>query len=144
MRSFPGRRRCRTGNKEFFILNLCIILLILLSGDKLSARNSRQENTMVYPYIASKQRTSQIKENYRKIKIGMNKGEVRTILGEPDEILPLYEPIKMNPGQIGSTYWYLIQRMSGRGSVAGKDEKLVRISFNLNEKVTGVDHWGFE
>ncbi len=143
MTFFPNRGKCHSGKKELFFLNLSITLLMLFSGNILSAR-IRLEKTMVYPYIASKQRTSQIKENFRKIQIGMNEGEVRSILGEPDEILPLYEPIKMNPGQIGTTYWYLIQRMSDRGSVAGKDEKLVRISFNLNEKVTGVDHWGFK
>ncbi len=144
MNFFTNRGKCHPGNKEIFFLNITITLLVLFSGDLLSARNSRLEKTMVYPYTASKQRAAHIKENYRKIKIGMNQDDVRAILGEPDEVRPLYEPMKMNPREIGTTYWYLIQRLSDHGSQAGKGEKLVRITLNLHEKVTKVDHWGFQ
>ena len=74
----------------------------------------------------------------------MSVKQVIGILKEPDETNPTFEPKIWKPKQIGYTYWYLIQRKVKNGSVVEKDEILVRVAFDLNWVVTGVDHWGFE
>jgi hypothetical protein len=97
-----------------------------------------------YPYIAPLEKANYIKENYKKISIGQSISKVETILGKPDEISPLYEPIIKNGKIIGKSYWYFIQKLKENGSVNERQEKLVRITFNLNGKVISVDAWGFE
>ena len=74
----------------------------------------------------------------------MSPRQVQSLLGEPDEIRPLYEPKIWNAKQIGYTHWFLIQRRTDKGSEDAKDEKLVRISYDLNWKVLRIDHWGFD
>ncbi len=70
--------------------------------------------------------------------------EIESLLGEPDETHPLYEAKISNAKQIGYTQWFLIQRRTDKGSVKDKDEKLVRVSYDLDWKVTVVEHWGFD
>ena len=91
-----------------------------------------------YPYVAAKERATFITTNYKKIEKNMRVDEVKKILGEPDEIRALYEPIKKNPKIIGYTYWYIIYRKDNNNT---KDESLVRISFNLAKKVINIVHW---
>lgn len=100
-----------------------------------------EESSMSYPFVASKERQEFVKLVYRKVKIGHSNHEVRQLLGTPEIVLPLYEPKIKNPKRIGSTYWYILQRLKARGS---KGEKLVRISFDLAGRVTAVDQWGLE
>jgi outer membrane protein assembly factor BamE (lipoprotein component of BamABCDE complex) len=111
---------------------------------EISAQNTTNNKTILYPYYASENRVEQIKNNYRKVKSGMTPEQVKSLLGEPDETHPLYEPKILNPKQIGNTHWFIIQRKTAKGSVKDKDEKLVRISYDLNWKVIGIDHWGFD
>lgn len=99
---------------------------------------------LVYPYFAKETRETRIRSRFREISSGMSTEQVKMILGDPDQIKNLFEPKVKSPRRIGQTYWYLIQRLSDSGSVEEKDEKLVRVSFDLNGVVTGVDHWGFE
>ena len=94
-----------------------------------------------YPYFATPERAQLIEIGYKKIKLGMEINDIKDILGEPDEIKDLYEPRIKTGKIIGFTYWYLIQRMKNIGSQNERNEKLVRISFNLNGEVTGVDRW---
>ncbi len=91
-----------------------------------------------YSYVAAKERATFITTNYKKIEKNMRVDEVKKILGEPDEIRALYEPIKKNPKIIGYTYWYIIYRKDNNST---KDESLVRISFNLAKKVIDIVHW---
>ena len=94
-----------------------------------------------YPYYATPERASVINNGYTNIKPGLTVNEVVTIMGKPDEIRDLYEPIIKNGKKIGFTYWYLIQRIQASGSQNDKKEKLVRVSFDLNRNVSGVDRW---
>ena len=96
---------------------------------------------IVYPYHATVERRTSINKGFLKIKQGLTVREVVSILGEPDEIHELYEPKIKNGKKIGFTYWYLIQRIQPNGSHIEKNEKLVRVSFNLNGKVTEVVRW---
>jgi len=98
---------------------------------------------MNYPYIATSERATLIKNEYKNIKEGDTKRSVVLIMNEPDEIHELYEPIKYKPKVIGKTYWYIVQRISNTGSVNEKKEVIVRVSFDLNDTVTKVDRWGF-
>ena len=97
-----------------------------------------------YPYRAIENRANTIRSEHKRINLKMSASRVIEILGEPDETLPLFEPKLKNPKQIGFTYWYLIQRLQNNGSVNEKNEKVVRISFDLNWTVTALDHWVFE
>jgi outer membrane protein assembly factor BamE (lipoprotein component of BamABCDE complex) len=96
-----------------------------------------------YPYVATTERKTQIEYGFNKIEKGLTYKQVKNLLGQPDEIKPLYQPKIKNPKQIGTTYWYIIQRTKENGSVKEKNEKLVRVSFSLSGKVTQIDHWGF-
>jgi hypothetical protein len=97
---------------------------------------------LVYPYHASKEREATIRDNWERIRESMTQDEVVGILGEPDERSRLYEPKVWGPKEIGSTYWYVIQRMQKNGSVIEKDEKLVRVAFDLKGSVIGIVQWG--
>ena len=96
-----------------------------------------------YPYIASPERAYKIRTQFINLWEGMNSSEVKEIMGYPDEIKDLYEPKITDAKKKGYTYWYLIQRKVEHGSVLEKDEKLVRITFDLRDRVIKVDHWGF-
>ena len=94
-----------------------------------------------YPYVAQPERRKVISSNYKKVSEGMTSEEVVQILGKPDEIIKLYEPKKIEPKQIGYTYWYYIERESPKRRV---QEKLVRVSFDMKYHVVKVAKWGFE
>ncbi len=96
-----------------------------------------------YPFEASPERAEIIKSEYKQVMLGMEPNAVMVILGEPDEIRPLYEPVKVHAKHIGYTYWYVIKRATTNGSADDKQEALVRISFDINGRVNHVDHWGF-
>lgn len=88
------------------------------------------------PYVASPERQKQIKEGFPKIKPGMTPEQMKAILGDPDEVLPLYEPKIKTGKRIGATYWYYLEKK-------GRDkEKVVRISLDLSGHVTEVDPRG--
>ena len=107
-------------------------------------QETKTSTTITYPFHASGERSKQIIENYRTIEIGMSVDQVNTIIGPPDENLPLFEPKIFKPLQIGRTHWYLLQRLTETGSANDKAEKLVRISYDTNWKVIRVDHRGFD
>ncbi len=96
-----------------------------------------------YPYIAGPERAYQIKTQFIKIQNGMTPSEVKGIMGNPDEIRDRLEPKMKKAKKIGYAYWYLIQRTVEYGSVLEKDEKLVRVAFDLKDRVIKIDHWGF-
>ena len=108
------------------------------------AQNTMENRQISYPYFATSERSDQIKKYYKIIQIGMTPQEIKSLLGEPDETHPLYEAQILNAKQIGYTQWFLVQRRTDKGSAKDKDEKLVRVSYDLNWKVLGVDHWGFD
>lgn len=97
-----------------------------------------------YPFVASQQRAAAIRGEYNRVMAGMSPAEVRVILGDPDEIRPLYEPVPKEEKQIGYTYWYVIRRLVRDGSVNEKKESLVRITFGLDNRVSRVDSWGLD
>lgn len=122
-----------------------LILTIVLSANPAFAQSEVAEKLIkIYPYYASEQRSTQIKSKYMQIQKGMSSKQVTQLLGEPDKIRPAYEPKIWSPKQIGYTHWYLIQRITDKGSQNDRDEKLVRIFYDFNWVVVKVDHWGFD
>jgi hypothetical protein len=93
------------------------------------------------PYVASPERRSRILDHWREVMESMPEGQVVAILGEPDERLPLYEPIKKSPRQIGWTTWYILQRLSDVGSAANRGESCVRVTFDMACRVMKVEAW---
>lgn len=97
-----------------------------------------------YPFSASAERSATIRSRYQRVAVGMSPTEVKSILGEPDEIRRLYSASIGNEKHIGYTYWFVIRRAVENGSVNERQEVLVRISFDLKGLVMKVDHWGFD
>lgn len=118
------------------MLKIKLIILILIGTIVTDAKIS-------YPYIATQTRASQILDHWKQIQVKMTSAEVTKLLGEPDETLQLFEPLAKKPKVIGKTLWFIIQRLSEKGSQSEKSEKVVRVSFDLHDRVTSVDHWGF-
>lgn len=96
-----------------------------------------------YPYHASAEREARIRSGFTLVVSGMGVDQVRAILGDPDDSTALYQPVIKNPKQIGYSHWYLIQRLAGVGSAAEMAEQLVVVRFDLEMKVSRIDHWGF-
>ena len=63
------------------------------------------------------------------------------ILGEPDEILPLYEPKVLGPKQIGTTRWYYVRIDSPQDRTTAQ---LMRLSVDHENLITAIDHWGID
>ena len=75
----------------------------------------------------------------------MKPAEVKAILGEPDELMDLFRRSDIEHKPVGHTYWYIIRRKaSPQTKPTDPRQKLVRVCFNLNDKVTSVDYWGID
>ncbi len=70
--------------------------------------------------------------------------EVEVIMGTTDLVHDLFNRGMIDPKPIGYTWWYIIQRKIDTGSSAERAEKLVRVSFDFEDKVTKVDFWGID
>lgn len=99
---------------------------------------------VAYPFTASAARAAAIKGKFKLVVVGMTPAEVTAILGEPDEVRSLYAPMVKNSNPTGHSYWYVIRRMVSNGSVNDKQEAAVRISFDLQGRVTNIAHWDME
>jgi hypothetical protein len=105
-----------------------------------AASSSGQFNRVtMYPYYASKEQCSRIRNNWKLIEVGASAARVKELLGEPDQINPTYEPQIKNPRQIGYSYVYLLRALRGSGSVDEIQASLVRIHFDLDGRVARVD-----
>lgn len=116
------------------------IMVLTASSSAFSAPPDRQINA--YPFAASPERAAAIRANHVRITHGMSPAEVKAILGEADEVLQLYAPRAKSGSVIGYTQWYVIGRLVAHGSAEDKRESLVRVTFDLNDRVTRVDAWG--
>ena len=104
-----------------------------------------KSNELSYPYKASAQRESQILSGASRVTPGMNRKQVKAILDEPDEITDLFRRSDIEAKPIGSSHWYIIQRKaSPQSEPVDTNQKLIRVCFDLDGKVTSVDYWGIE
>jgi hypothetical protein len=125
---------------------ICFGFLYIFLAATLYSKNSNISITtkeiQTYPHVASAEQAARIKKGYQQITAGMSPAEVITILGQPDEIRPLYESKIPNVNLIGYTHWYVLRRLADNGSANDQDASLVRISYDLNNRVMAVDQWG--
>lgn len=123
-----------------------IMLLALLASAACQGTSGSitMKEIATYPHIANSEQTAKIKNGYRQVANGMLLSEVVAILGEPDEIRPLYEPNIKSGKLIGYTHWYVIRRLEKSGSFDKKGESVVRVSYDLVNRVTTIDHWGLD
>ncbi len=99
-----------------------------------------------YPYYASQERRDTIENGCGELRTGMYSDEVKGILGEPDEVNDTLRPediLNKNAEPVGYSYVYLIQRLCETGSVDERDEILLRLHFDLENKLTRIDGVGF-
>ena len=94
------------------------------------------------PFVASDERAARIRGKYHEVTAGMIVSGVKLLLGEPDEVRPLYEADGESGKLLGHTFSYVLRRWEADGSAAEKNEELVRVSFDLSGKVTRVDYQG--
>lgn len=94
-----------------------------------------------YPFRASPERVDAIRRGQSHVVVGGTPSSVVAALGEPDEVMPLYEPKHNATKVIGYTYWYVIQRRVRSGSVLERQESALRIAFSLDHKVSAIDAW---
>lgn len=107
---------------------------------------SASSSGMKYPYYATEQRKATIFAGIKRLVIGMPRAEVVKIMGEPDEITKTYQTLEaMQKGQSsGYSYVYLIQRKQELGSIVERQEKLYKLSFNLNDILMRVESDGMQ
>lgn len=120
------------------LLSLCLSSCDDRSGGSKDGENasSADNAALQYPYEAEPARRSLILGNCSKIKEGMTSAELRALMGSPDEIQPLYEPVMKNPRRIGTTYFYVVSRPEPNAPLGACKEVLVRM--NMDELVTEV------
>jgi len=118
------------------------ILTVAVSCATAAGRDVQEREIKAYPFIANSERAAALRNGYKRIALGMTPLQVAAVLGEPDEIRALYEPNVKNGKLIGYTHWYVIRRMVKTGSEVEKQESLVRVSFELNDRVSKIDAWG--
>ncbi len=104
------------------------------------------ESDIDYPYYAPQERRDTVENGCSELRTGMYAAEVKGILGEPDEINDTLRPediLNKNAEPVGYSYVYLIQRLCENGSTAEKDEILLRLHFDLEDKLVRTDRVGF-
>ena len=95
-----------------------------------------------YPFISPPDRIAVLRSRYTEILKGMTAPQVKSILGEPDEVKPAFEPIIWNAKQTGYLYLYVNQRLVKNGSVNERQESLIRVTFDFKGLVIKVHQWG--
>ncbi|MCP4228922.1 MAG: hypothetical protein GY771_02080 [bacterium] len=129
---------------RYVFLTALIGSAILIAG--CSQTRSGDGSDIDYPYYAPQERRDTIENGCGELRLGMYADELKGTLGEPDEINDTYRPedkVAKSPKPIGYSYVYLIQRLQAKGSAAEKDEILLRLHFDPEDKLTRIDRAGF-
>jgi hypothetical protein len=95
---------------------------------------------------ADSERVRTIKNGSLKISKGMSAKDVRIILGEPDEILNRFDSFDdITSGKKGGfTFVYIIRRDKKFGSMVQRNEILLKVLFDNDNKVAGTEKVGFK
>lgn len=123
------------------VVGLAIVAIVVCLPEPPDPREYDRLALIGYPYVAAADRREEILKNFHRVTPGMTGKEVEEILGEPDALRGLYESKMFRPKRIGWTVWYYLEKNVPDDNL---NAKVVRISFDLDKKVTAVDHWGFE
>jgi hypothetical protein len=128
--------------KEYIILlSLLILAGCALCENKQNGQNKKVQEKMVSNhYIATDTRKKIIIDHWQEIQAEMNQDQVKGLLGEPDQILSVYDHMNIfSKKTIGVSYWYFLERKGGNYA----EDALVRIIFNLSGQVETISQWGF-
>ncbi|QQE10714.1 hypothetical protein JD969_14560 [Planctomycetota bacterium] len=132
-------------NRLYLLVILLTSLILIGVGVvqlKREARRGEMErqrvlHERVYREVVVREDWETIVDGYGDVEVGMSEDEVEGILGEPDQVHELYEPVVKKAKVIGESWFYMKwPREEGRGDV----EVVVR--FDLDGKVMKVDAWG--
>lgn len=94
------------------------------------------QKNIEYPYYASEKRKKVILNSMNKLKKGMTKEEVISLITQPDEDNLTYKFKKDKSDNIvGFSLVYILRRDTNSGSVIEKNEQLIRIHFDNSEKL---------
>ena len=96
-----------------------------------------------YPFKVDEKRKSEIIKSYSSLEIGMNKAHVLDLFGKPNAIKNIYNPFQMDE-QTGDSFIYVIRKDSNEGSELVKNEKNVRVFFDLNGSVVAAKAKGMD
>lgn len=123
-----------------------MLLIVVFCAAPAMASDSlfAEKEILRYPFAAEADRAASLRRHYPSVVIGMSAAEVKSLLGEPDEVRRLYAAAHKRSPHIGYTFGFVIQRAAGHGSADDRQEVLVRVSFDLDGRVTKVDHWGLD
>ena len=120
---------------------ILLVTLGCLGCEKPEAKSDGEiSNAPVSDAPSQKNRWNQVLAHYTAIDVGMGQQEVRDILGNPDQINPLYEPKIYKPRRIGTTWFYMKDPKQG-GDLA---DVVIAVRFDNSEKVARIDCWGLE
>jgi len=103
-----------------------------------------------YPFTASAERAATIREGYKRATVGMSAAEITAVLGEADEIYPVYNDelhiwcSKVPHHLVGYAKFFIIQRLAADASAGGREETLVRVTFTLDDRVKKVGAWSWD
>ncbi|MFK7772134.1 MAG: hypothetical protein AB8F94_08340 [Saprospiraceae bacterium] len=127
---------------KYISLFIFTIWTLTLYGQNESHMNIEKiklcQQSIDYPYVASKQRNTVILENMNMLKKGMTIDQTIALLTNPDEVNLTYKFKKAKfeeDNVIGFSVVYLLRRDTEKGSVVEKNEQLLRIHFNDSEKL---------
>lgn len=128
------------------MLNVFIISLICLSfitscqnRPKPDGQKTEEDfavSTKSFPVTASEQRQNQLRIDYPKLELGMSKQQVVAVIGNPD-----YSHISISPrdySQSTGSSWNYIFYCTGRFCGTTSEDKLIEVSFDLNDKVDWI------
>jgi hypothetical protein len=130
---------------KVFSMSASIVVLLLISSCAVPEENARPSGRgITCPYKASPERRNEIMSGFVKLVPGMPKAEAVKIMGEPDEVNKIYKSMSdMEKGYAsGETYTYLLGRKRKLGFFIERQEKLVKLHFNLNGILTNIDKQG--
>jgi hypothetical protein len=121
------------------------VVALWISAQGCGRAVSQKPKPLSYPYKAPAAREAQILDGAPKVSQGMAAAQVKVFLGEPDDVMDLFRRSDVEHKPVGFTYWYIIQRNTAPLDEAiDENQMLVRVCFDLDNKVTSVDYWGLK
>lgn len=91
------------------------------------------KDVKVFPYEASSEKKRKVLEGFSNVSLGMNKGQIKELIGTPDAEFFSYDTAKVKT-YIGSSWMYYLHRHEAENGNA-KYDQTVSIYFDTSEKL---------
>jgi len=125
-----------------WLMGVCVMNMVMCGC--LGQQSENANCTISYPYVATAARHASILSGLPKVATGITADQVLRLIGEPDEDNPTYDSKDARTAKTkGHSFVYLLERKTNTGSVIERAERLIRIHFDLDNKVVRVDRVGF-